>query len=52
MIVVPEMIGGVVGVYNGKEFLNVEIKFDMVGKYLAEFSMTSRPTKHGKAGLK
>lgn len=36
MIVVPEMIGGVVGVYNGKEFLNVEIKFDMVGKYLAE----------------
>ncbi|KRX10333.1 Ribosomal protein S19, superfamily [Pseudocohnilembus persalinus] len=50
MIVVPEMVGGVVGIYNGKEFLNVEIKFDMIGKYLAEFAMTSKPTKHGKSG--
>src|SRR4051794_12207532 len=26
MIIVPEMIGAVVGVYNGKEFIKVEIK--------------------------
>jgi len=51
MIVVPEMVGSIIGVYNGKEFANVEIKFDMIGKYLAEFSMTYKPTKHGRPGV-
>ena len=40
MIVVPEMIGSVVGVYNGKVFNTVEIKPEMVGHYLGEFSIT------------
>lgn len=26
VVVVPEMIGSVIGVYNGKQFINVEIK--------------------------
>merc|ERR1711985_84285 len=30
MIILPEMIGSVVGVYNGKVFNQVEIKADMV----------------------
>jgi len=34
MIIVPEMIGSVVGVYNGKVFNQVEIKPDMVSHYL------------------
>jgi small subunit ribosomal protein S15e len=38
MIVVPEMIGSVVAIYNGKVFNQVEIKPEMVGHYLAEFS--------------
>ncbi|KAI9318963.1 ribosomal protein S19/S15 [Dichotomocladium elegans] len=38
MIIVPEMIGSVVGVYNGKTFNQVDIKPEMVGHYLAEFS--------------
>ncbi|KAL4453738.1 hypothetical protein ABPG74_009634 [Tetrahymena malaccensis] len=50
MIVIPELVGGVVGVYNGKEFVNVEVKFDMIGKYLGEFAMTYKPTTHGKTG--
>jgi small subunit ribosomal protein S15e len=40
MIVVPEMIGSVVGIYSGKEFNQVEIKPEMVGHYLAEFSIS------------
>ena len=40
MIVVPEMIGSVIGVYSGKEFNQVEIKPEMVGHYLAEFSIS------------
>merc|ERR1712029_1314103 len=34
MIIVPEMIGSIVGVYNGKTFNQVEIKPEMVGHYL------------------
>lgn len=40
MIIVPEMIGSVVGVYSGKEFNQVEIKPEMVGHYLGEFSIS------------
>lgn len=40
MIIVPEMIGSVVGIYSGKEFNQVEIKPEMVGHYLAEFSIS------------
>eukprot|EP01003_Olkasia_polycarbonata_P000163 NODE_1031_length_626_cov_258.809359_g959_i0.p2 GENE.NODE_1031_length_626_cov_258.809359_g959_i0~~NODE_1031_length_626_cov_258.809359_g959_i0.p2 ORF type:complete len:111 (-),score=21.90 NODE_1031_length_626_cov_258.809359_g959_i0:240-572(-) len=51
MIIVPEMIGSVVGVYNGKVFNAVEIKGEMVGHYLGEFSMSYKPVKHGRAGI-
>ena len=50
MIIVPEMIGSVVGVYNGKSFNQVEIKPEMVGHYLGEFSITYTPVRHGRAG--
>merc|ERR1712002_771100 len=36
MIVVPEMTGSIVGVYNGKVFTQVEIKPEMIGHYLGE----------------
>merc|ERR1712062_859 len=51
MIVVPEMIGSVVGVYNGMTFNQVEIKPEMVGHYLGEFSITYKPVKHGRPGI-
>jgi len=51
MIIVPEMIGSVVGVYNGKVFNQVEIKPEMVGFYLGEFSITYKPVKHGRPGI-
>ncbi|HBV24747.1 MAG TPA: 30S ribosomal protein S19 [Acidimicrobiaceae bacterium] len=51
MVIVPEMIGSVVGVYNGKVFNTVEIKPEMVGTYLGEYSITYRPVSHGRAGL-
>ena len=43
-LIMPSMVGGVVGIYNGKEFKEVEIKFDMIGRYLGEFSITYKPT--------
>ena len=50
MIIMPEMIGSVVGVYNGRSYVSVEIKAEMIGQYLAEYSMSYKPVKHGKVG--
>mmetsp|Transcript_1479 Transcript_1479/g.2126 ORF Transcript_1479/g.2126 Transcript_1479/m.2126 type:complete len:148 (-) Transcript_1479:149-592(-) len=51
MIIVPEMIGSVIGVYNGKTFNQVEIKPEMVSHYLGEFSISYKPVKHGRPGI-
>eukprot|EP01122_Echinamoeba_exundans_P015040 TRINITY_DN697_c0_g1_i1.p2 TRINITY_DN697_c0_g1~~TRINITY_DN697_c0_g1_i1.p2 ORF type:complete len:167 (-),score=47.32 TRINITY_DN697_c0_g1_i1:174-638(-) len=51
MIVVPEMVGCIVGVYNGKIFQNVEVKAEMIGHYLGEFSISYTPVRHGRPGI-
>lgn len=51
MIIVPEMIGSIVGIHNGKVFNQVEIKPEMIGHYLGEFSLTYKPVKHGNPGI-
>jgi small subunit ribosomal protein S19 len=52
MIVLPEMIGMTIAVYNGKEYVPVRISPEMVGHYLGEFSPTCRQVTHGEPGLK
>ena len=49
--ILPDMIGLVIGIYNGKEYVPVEIKTEMFGHVLGEFSMTRRPVKHGAPGV-
>ena len=51
MIIVPKMIGLSIFVYNGKEFLKVDITHDMLGHRLGEFSLTRKIAKHTKAGV-
>jgi len=51
MIVLPEMVGVTVLVHNGKEFVAVEIKPEMIGHYLGEFAITNKPVKHGSPGI-
>lgn len=51
MVIVPEMIHSTVAVHNGKVFNLIEIKPEMVGLYLAEFSITYRPVRHGRPGM-
>jgi small subunit ribosomal protein S15e len=51
MIIVPEMIGSIVGIYNGKMFCGVEMKPEMVGMYLGEFAVTYKPVRHGRPGV-
>lgn len=52
MVILPEMVGVTVHVYNGKEFVPVEIKPEMIGHYLGEFSITTKKVEHGEPGLK
>nr|XP_039335020.1 40S ribosomal protein S15-like [Saimiri boliviensis boliviensis] len=50
-VILPEMVGSVVGVYNSKTFNQVEIKPEMIGHYLSEFSITYKPVKDGQLGI-
>jgi len=45
--IAPEMVGRVVGVHNGKDFVEVLITEDMVGHRLGEFSPTRKFVRHG-----
>lgn len=46
IVIVPRMVGKRIGVYNGKEFVNVDVVSEMLGHRLGEFSMTRRIAKH------
>ena len=51
MVILPEMIGHRLGIYNGKEFVTVDILKEMVGHRLGEFSLTRKRVQHGAAGI-
>merc|ERR1711935_714777 len=51
VVVIPEMVGSVIGVYNGKVFNQIEIKPEMINHYIGEFSMTYKPVRHGRPGI-
>ncbi len=51
MIIFPEMVGLKIGVYNGRIFEIVEVKSEMIGHYLGEFSLTRRRVQHGSPGI-
>jgi len=49
--VLPDFVGKLVAIHNGKEFVNLEIKPEMIGHYLGEFAMTRRTVKHSGPGV-
>jgi small subunit ribosomal protein S19 len=51
LIVVPEMIGMKIQIYNGKEFVPIEVVGEMLGHKFGEFSLTRARIQHGKAGV-
>lgn len=51
MIVMPEMIGKTIEIYNGKEFIKVEFQPESVFRYLGEFALTRKRVSHGSAGI-
>lgn len=51
MIVLPEMVGKTIKVYNGQGFLDVEVQAEMIGHYLGELSKTRKKVQHSAPGL-
>jgi small subunit ribosomal protein S19 len=51
LIILPEMVGAKIGVHNGKDFVAMDIKPEMIGHYLGEFAITNKPVRHGTPGI-
>lgn len=51
MIVLPEMVGKKISVYDGKDFNLVDVKPEMMGHYLGEFSLTRERVAHSGPGI-
>lgn len=51
VIILPQMVGRRVAVYNGREFVEFEIKPEMIGHYLGEFALTRKEVKHSAPGV-
>lgn len=51
MIILPHMVGLTIHVYNGKEFVPLEIKPGMIGGYLGAYAITNKKVVHGTPGI-
>ncbi len=51
MIIIPEMVGRIVKVHNGKEWVPINIMTEMLGHRLGEYSMTVKPVRHSAPGI-
>ncbi len=51
MVILPEMVGRTISVYNGKEFNELTIQPEMLGHCLGEFSLTRKSVSHTGPGV-
>jgi len=51
LVVVPKMIGMRIQIYNGQNFVPVDIVGEMLGHKFGEFALTRARIKHGSAGV-
>jgi small subunit ribosomal protein S19 len=51
MIIVPQMVGKTVSVYNGKEYTALGITEEMLGRRLGQFVLTRKIAKHSAPGV-
>ncbi len=50
-IVLPEMVGLMIHIHKGKEFVPVMIMEEMIGHYLGEFAATRKKVEHSAPGI-
>ncbi|MCP8307428.1 MAG: 30S ribosomal protein S19 [archaeon] len=51
MVILPYMVGLTIHLHNGKEFIPIEIKPQMIGHYLGEYVITNKRVTHGTPGI-
>jgi len=51
IFILPDFVGKTVNVYNGKEYVSVEIRPEMIGHCLGEFARTRSFQKHSGPGV-
>ena len=51
MLVLPEMVGKTIKVYNGKSFMDVIVQPEMIGHMLGEYSLTRSRVAHSAPGV-
>lgn len=51
MIIIPEMVFKKVLIHNGKEWLLIDIKPEMIGHRLGEFALTRKKVVHSAPGV-
>ncbi len=51
MIILPQMIGLMMKIHNGKEFVMLSITSEMLGHCLGEFALTRKGVTHSAAGV-
>jgi len=51
MIIIPQIIGKTIMLYNGKEFVKLIIQQEMLGHYMGEYVFTRKSVKHNSPGV-
>ena len=51
MPMLPIMIGKIIKVYSGKEYVEVRVEADMMGHVLGEFAQTRKRVQHSAPGI-
>ena len=50
-VITPDMVGLTFGIYNGKEFHEVKLVEESIGRFLGEFAPTRKVVQHGSPGM-
>lgn len=51
MVILPHMVDLTIHVHDGKEFVSVHVKPEMIGHYLGEYVATNKKVVHGTPGI-
>ena len=51
MVIIPEMLGVIIHVHKGREFIPVVITPELLGHYLGEFAQTRQKVGHSAPGI-
>jgi small subunit ribosomal protein S19 len=51
MVIIPEMLSKKILVHNGKEWISIDIKPEMLGHRIGEFALTRKRVQHSAPGV-